>query len=47
MLEIINAQNRRCNDFGWLQTYWPFSFGNNYDPALSYGALRVVNNDIP
>lgn len=47
MLEIINADHRHFNDFGWLQTYWLFSFGNYYDPAnLSHGALRVFNDDI-
>lgn len=47
MFEIINADNRHFNDFGWLQTYWLFSFGNYFDTAnLSHGALRVVNDDI-
>jgi redox-sensitive bicupin YhaK (pirin superfamily) len=47
MFEIINSDNRHFNDFGWLQTYWLFSFGNYYHPAnLSHGALRVFNDDI-
>ncbi len=47
MFEIITAASRHFNDFGWLQTYWLFSFGNYYDPAnLSHGALRVFNDDI-
>ena len=47
MFELISAHERHYNNFGWLQTYWLFSFGNYYDPAnLSHGALRVFNDDI-
>lgn len=47
MFNIIHADDRHFNDFGWLQTYWLFSFGNYYDPAnLNHGTLRVFNDDI-
>jgi len=47
MIEIIQAHDRHFNDFGWLQTYWLFSFGDYYDPAnMRHGALRVFNDDI-
>ncbi|MCW5202438.1 pirin family protein [Desulfobulbus sp. US4] len=47
MMEIIKAADRHFSDFGWLQTYWLFSFSNYYDPQnVQLGALRVFNDDI-
>ncbi len=46
-MEIIKAADRHFSDFGWLQTYWLFSFSNFYDPQnIQLGALRVFNDDI-
>jgi redox-sensitive bicupin YhaK (pirin superfamily) len=47
MIQTIRANDRHFSDFGWLQTYWLFSFDNYYDPAnLQFGSLRVFNDDI-
>lgn len=47
MIEIIKADERYFSDFGWLKTYWLFSFSNYYDPHnIQFGALRVFNDDI-
>lgn len=41
-IDIIRAQDRHFNDFGWLKTYWLFSFAKYYDPHnIQFGALRV------
>jgi|APSaa5957512622_1039677.scaffolds.fasta_scaffold165150_1 hypothetical protein len=46
MIQIIKSKDRHFNDFGWLQTYWLFSFSNYYDPEnISHGRLRVFNDD--
>lgn len=42
----IPPQKRHFSDFGWLQTYWLFSFSEYYDPQnIQFGALRVFNDD--
>jgi len=47
MIQIIPANKRHFSDFGWLKTYWLFSFSNYYDPFnIQFGALRVFNDDI-
>ncbi|MDY0131617.1 MAG: pirin family protein [Desulforegulaceae bacterium] len=47
MIKIIKADNRHFSNFGWLKTYWLFSFSNYYDPNnVRFGALRVFNDDI-
>lgn len=47
MIEIVKADNRHFSDYGWLKTYWLFSFSNYYDPHnIQFGALRVFNDDI-
>jgi len=47
MIKTIRADERYYSDFGWLQTYWLFSFDSYYDPAnLQFGSLRVFNDDI-
>ncbi|MBF0375911.1 MAG: pirin family protein [Desulfamplus sp.] len=47
MIEVIKAGDRHFSDFGWLKTYWLFSFSNYYDPYnIQFGALRVFNDDV-
>jgi len=47
MIQTIKADERHFSDFGWLQTYWLFSFDNYYDPAnVQFGSLRVFNDDV-
>jgi quercetin 2,3-dioxygenase len=47
MIDIIRADQRHFSDFGWLKTYWLFSFSNYFDPHnLQFGALRVFNDDV-
>ncbi len=46
-IDIVRARDRHFTDFGWLKTYWLFSFANYYDPHnIQFGALRVFNDDI-
>ena len=47
MIKIIKADRRHFSGFGWLKTYWLFSFSNYYDPEnIQFGALRVFNDDV-
>jgi redox-sensitive bicupin YhaK (pirin superfamily) len=47
MIRVIPPEKRHFTDFGWLQTYWLFSFSSYYDPEnLRHGALRVYNDDV-
>lgn len=47
MIQLISSKNRHFSDFGWLKTYWLFSFADYYDPMnIQFGALRVYNDDI-
>ncbi len=47
MIRIISRKQRHFNDFGWLKTYWLFSFSNYFDPNnIQFGALRVFNDDV-
>ena len=47
MIQYIQAADRHYSDFGWLQTYWLFSFSDYFDPAnVNFGPLRVFNDDI-
>ena len=47
MIQIIPNHKRHFSDFGWLKTYWLFSFSNYYDPSnIQFGALRVFNDDV-
>lgn len=47
MIRVINAEDRHFTDFGWLQTYWLFSFSSYYNPDnVGHGALRVFNDDV-
>jgi len=47
MIDIVKATDRHFSDFGWLQTYWLFSFSSYFDPHnIQFGALRVFNDDV-
>ncbi|HEY7915189.1 MAG TPA: pirin family protein [Blastocatellia bacterium] len=47
MIKTIRAGERYFSDYGWLKTYWLFSFDNYHDPAnMHHGALRVFNDDV-
>ena len=47
MLEIIKSGQRHFSDFGWLKTFWLFSFASYFDPKnLQFGPLRVFNDDV-
>jgi redox-sensitive bicupin YhaK (pirin superfamily) len=47
MIKIIDAAQRHFSDFGWIKTYWLFSFSSYYDPDnIQFGALRVFNDDV-
>lgn len=47
MIQIIQKEDRHFSDYGWLQTYWLFSFSDYIDPNnMHFGALRVFNDDV-
>ena len=47
MIEVTKANERHLSNFGWLKTYWLFSFSSYFDPHnIQFGALRVFNDDV-
>lgn len=45
--EVIQSNSRGHLNFGWLDTYHTFSFGEYHNPnRMNFGALRVVNDDL-
>jgi redox-sensitive bicupin YhaK (pirin superfamily) len=47
MINVIRSDERYHADFGWLSTYWHFSFGDYYEPKnMAWGPLRVFNDDV-
>lgn len=47
MIQKITADKRHFTDFGWLKTFWLFSFSDYYDPKnIGHGMMRVFNDDI-
>ena len=46
MIALRPAETRGHNNFGWLDTWHTFSFGEYHDPAhIQFRALRVINED--
>ena len=47
MIKIRRSKDRGHFNFGWLDTYHTFSFGDYYDPSfMGSGSLRVINEDV-
>ena len=45
-MQVIAADQRYFQDFGWLKTHWLFSFDSYHDPDnIHWGKLRVFNDD--
>ena len=46
MIEVRKSGERGTANYGWLETYHSFSFGNYYDADnVQFGPLRVLNED--
>ena len=46
MTILRKSEERGLVDFGWLESYHTFSFGDYYDPEwMNYRSLRVINTD--
>lgn len=47
MITTIAGDARHFHDFGWLKTFWLFSFADYYTPDnIQFGPLRVFNDDV-
>jgi len=47
MITAFDGDARHFSDFGWLKTYWLFSFADYYAPDnIQFGPLRVFNDDV-
>ncbi|MFP4476368.1 MAG: pirin family protein [Desulfatibacillaceae bacterium] len=43
----MRADQRHFSDFGWLKSFWLFSFSNYHDPAnVRFGPLCAYNDEI-
>jgi len=46
MIKIRKAKDRGHFNFGWLDTFHTFSFGDYYNPSfMGFRSLRVINED--
>ncbi len=46
MIIVRRASERMHSDFGWLDSWHTFSFGDHYDPGwMGFRSLRVINDD--
>lgn len=46
MIYVRKSAERGQNDYGWLKTFYSFSFNDYYDPRfMGFRDLRVINED--